>query len=300
MEQCRFLMIDRLLRLPNGHYHLYFFKNEKMNTIRKRKELRLLSKIGKIDRISVVDYNTKKENPIFVTEYKKDKNKVVKILRKYSFKEYQKIFQKENGILRCNSNSKVFGRRKTDEKDIFVTSLLKEITNDDTFLYDNEGIDITEKLLNHNPTRGFDIDLFDSKYNIVYEFLKTENAGVTNATAHPMRYSWTHNTYDNSKKFISLYHFSKAVGASLRFITYSMREQDANYIKLISDAVIDDKLGFLEDKEYIISAPKFKLFLEYSIKEQNDFLIEDNKSVYLSNIDFKYKKYKNKLNTLKI
>ncbi len=289
MDNYRFMMIDRLLKIGNGQYHLYFFKNEKMNTKRKRHELQCLSRLKGISRISVIVYNTENLNYLAVTNYKLNDRLKRHIAKIYSFKEYQDVFIKENNHSKVGKSTKIFGDKKSGNTDKFVTNLLKNMSKDDTFLMDNEGIDITEKLLKTTPTTAFDIDLYDSKNNVIYEFLKTENPYISNATAHPMRYSWTGQKEDNSQKFISLNQFAKQIGACLKFVIYSTRKKDCSYVKLISDAIIKDQNGFSKDKEYIISSDELGNFLEYNFHQQENYLIKDNDQVYLVDTDFKNK-----------
>lgn len=296
----RFFMIDRLLKIQENMYHLYFFKNEdiKDDIVRKRDELQILSKIKGINEISTIVYNSTVDDCFYVTEYELHDHITHHKAKPYSIEEYSKKFRKENDSVKRVQSSKKFGDKKKNDKDVFIIQILKEITHDETFESDDEGVGLTERLLGNDSTAGFDIDLYDRKNNIVYEFLKTETKEINNAKAHPMRYCWVKNKKDDARKFISLDEFSKTIKAQLIFVIYSMdsTRQDSNYVKLIMNSKIDPIHGFQEDYEYLLTLDEFKDFLIADASKMQKFLSRNRRKIHLKEADFDLRKeWKNRL-----
>lgn len=276
-----------------------------MDLPRKRKELRLISSLRGITQIVVVDYNTRHiedDDTIKITRYGLNDSIRHHLIH---IKDYKSKFQKENNSYRTGKSQKIFGSSKTNDVDEFVSLLLIKLTNNQTFKFDNEGIDITEKLLEGNPTAGFDIDLYDYCENIVYEFLKTKSNKVTNASAHPMKYCWTFKKGDDRQKFISLNDFCRTIHAQLILVFYSMSTKDetridSNYLKVITDVNIDKNKGFKSDKEYLLTKDNFERYLLSDDDGKKKVLrADDLPSLYLTKHDFDNKNvYKAKLKKL--
>lgn len=245
-NETRFLMVDRIVEYQR-RYLIYVFGNCEMDkTLKKRKnnEYYRISNVFTGARVIAVK-QSKSDNSFLITD--NDSHKKIKM----TFNEYRKIFNDEN-----NSSdptpSKPLGERKESNDDKFVTEFLTKITGEN-FISDDEGVRITEELLGQNNTHGFDLDVFDSKSKIVYEFLRRENPYVDNLTAHPMRYAWNSSNIDNRRKFISLWHFCQHFNLKLVFVSYSTQnEEDSDIVKLIIPDFIDDDRGFQGDTEYCL------------------------------------------------
>lgn len=252
-NETRFLMVDRIVEYQ-GKYLIYVFGNSEMDeTLRERKihEYHRINDTFSDARVIAVK-QSKSDNSFLIT----DNNGLRKV--KMTFNEYQKIFNDENNSFNPTP-SKPLGEKKESNDDKFVTSFLTKITGKD-FIGDDEGVKITEELLGQNNTHGFDLDVFDSKSKIVYEFLRRKSPSVDNLTAHPMRYAWNSSNIDNRRKFISLWHFCQHFDLKLVFISYSTSDEvDNNIVKLIIPELIDDDKGFQKDTEYCLN--KEELFL---------------------------------------
>ena len=84
-----------------------------------------------------------------------------------------------------NKGSKPLGKGDPDK---YVTELLTKLTNDKTFLGDDEGAKVTQNLLEGRNTYGFDIDLLDCDNKIVYEFLRRSKKRVN--TSYEILLEW--------------------------------------------------------------------------------------------------------------
>lgn len=144
-----------------------------------------------------------------------------------NFEDYKVWFKKINGVTPQNkSSSKTLQGAKRDNSvgDAYVQRILNEIHAFDfpctDFSYDDNGLGITIKSLDNEPTFGFDFDLYEPYTKVVVEFLKRENEHVTNLTAHPFRYPW------NRQKFISLGKYVEYLNGSLYLINYSDNDHE--------------------------------------------------------------------------
>lgn len=210
----------------------------------------------------------------------------------YSFKDYQKRFNQENNS-QSETPSKILGVRKESNDDKFVTQFLTELT-ELNFIGDDEGVEITERLLGSNNTNGFDLDIADTQNKVVYEFLRRKNSYINNLTAHPMRYCWNHSTSDNRQKFIALWNFCKSFSFKLICVSYSTEdEDDTTIMKLIIPEEINSQIGFINDIEYGLTKRQFDKFVKSA--KQSEFLKENNiPSIVLKKCDFEGE-YKRKL-----
>lgn len=284
IDRSRFLMIDRIVKTSDGYFIYIFGKNNMPEEMRERKnrEYLCIRKIFKNStKIKAVNYSTK-ENTFTINN-----------TSTYSFEEYQKIFQKENNSLK--EPSKKLGNEKDSDDDKFVTNLLVSLTGDNTFIGDDEGVAITERLLDNNSTNGFDIDIFDSQQRTVYEFLRRKNDYINNLTAHPMRYAWNPNNVDNRRKFISLSQFCNFYNFKLVFVSYSVNKKDSDIYKLIIPTDINPHKGFIKDTEYCLHKDDFLKFM----KNDGDPLTYLNDHAYpyltLNHQDFITSEYKQRL-----
>lgn len=177
-------------------------------------------------------------------------------IRAYSIKELSEYFNRINGE---NTNySKRLGSAKDDNGDNYTNNIIKQL-NGLLDYKDDAGLELTKELLNGNPTKGFDLDLFQyiSSTNefVFFEFLKRESTYTTNITAHPMRYCWTGNYRDNKQKFISLWEVKQYFGGRLFLINYS---DDISELISISEIVeLDPELGIREEYKYVMTYSQF-------------------------------------------
>lgn len=287
-NEARFLMVDRIVKYQRK-YLIYVFGNSEMDeTLRKRKinEYLRINDVFTDARVIAVR-QSKSDNSFLIT----DNNGHKKI--KMTFNEYQKIFNDENNSS-DSTPSKPLGEKKESNDDKFVTDFLTKVTGEN-FIGDDEGVKITEELLGQNNTHGFDLDVFDSKSKIVYEFLRRENNSVNNLTAHPMRYTWQGSNIDNSCKFKSLWHFCQHFNLELVFVSYSTQnEEDSNIIKLIIPDLIDDERGFQGDTEYCLKKEELLSLVQAS--EPIEFLNNNSfPSIHLTTQELGSNKYKYKL-----
>ena len=141
----------------------------------------------------------------------------------WGFKDIQKRFRDLNNI-DGDSRSKGLGATRSENVDYYVNGLLRSLYDKEDYQDDN-GLELTKKLLDGDTTKGFDLDLFQyiqsTNEYIIYEFLKRENPHINNIKAHPMRYCWTGNRNDNKQKFISLWNIKQFLNGRLFLINYS-------------------------------------------------------------------------------
>lgn len=286
ITKSHFLMLDRVVQIKPDleqkyAYHIYKFRKYPMSPElenRKYAEFYTIQHIFRNTLISVVTYDNKSINgdpeaklkvDRFITSNNKFKKSDSKI---YRFSDYQTDFCKENkAVYVINKGSKPLGKGDPDK---YVTELLTKLTNDKTFLGDDEGAKVTQNLLEGRNTYGFDIDLLDCDNKIVYEFLRRSKKRVNNLSAHPMRYCWSGKSGDNSSKFISLWRFCTYYNFKLVLVSYSSDEEDdSNLVKIIFPKKIDEDIGFLGDEEFAIKKSNLVEFLRNGSKK---YLEENN------------------------
>ncbi|WP_277291034.1 hypothetical protein [Streptococcus orisratti] len=295
ITKSHFLMLDRVVQIKPDlkwkyAYHIYkFIKVPMYPELRHRKlnEFYTIQHMFRDTVISVVLYDDKRINndleaKLKVERFKTPNNDLNEIdSRVRGFADYQKAFCEENKavyeISKRSERSKEpkklkKGRRskplKKDDPDEYVTELLAELTNDRTFLGDDEGAKVTKNLLNDHSTYGIDIDLLDCDNKIVYEFLRRSSDNVNNLSAHPMRYCWNGKPSDNSSKFISLWRFCTRYNFKLVLVSYSSYEEnDSNLVKIIFPNKIDENVGFLGDEEFAIKKSNLVEYLRNGSKE---------------------------------
>lgn len=291
ISKARFFMVDRILEETDiNSYRIYQFIKKNMSIeLRHRKlnEFYTIQHIFRNTNISVVIYD--QNNNFRIERWRTPADKLIKTKDEpYNFAEYQKIFCDENNS-NAQGSSKPLGDEKDSDDDKSVTELLQELTGNKTFAKDDEGVDVTEKLLNGVPTRGFDADLFDAKEGIVYEFLRRKSPYTTNLKTHPMRYTWTTGEKkDNRQKFISLWDFCTHYNLKLVLVNYSRNEEDSDIIKLIFPKDIDRKVGFLGDEEFAL---KKNDFVEYLKNANRKYLLNYS----IGNLEIKPEDYRTKV-----
>ncbi|MBU5676812.1 hypothetical protein KQI88_10315 [Alkaliphilus sp. MSJ-5] len=174
------------------------------------------------------------------------------------FETFQQKFIEINNKDGEEKKSKILGSIRGENIDTFVLDTLKQINccideNDDN------GLELTKKLLGEYTTKGFDFDLFQhiksTGETIIYEFLKNETSYVTNYTAHPMRYCWTGKPKDNRQKFIGLWTVKEKLNGRLFLINYSDCIEDGIGISEILD--LDVEKGIKEEYKYNLTYEEF-------------------------------------------
>lgn len=243
----------------------------------------------KIDALLAIEHNTSKmiilyqkhvQDYILYLAYDKE----IKI-RCCQFDELQLLFQKINGGNMTEFSKKLGSTTKETNEDPYVNTLLKEIHGMDHFSDDN-GIELTKKLLGDHATTGFDLDLYQYIEStgefVFYEFLKRENQYISNIEAHPMRYCWNKaNKKDNKKKYISLWRAKQHFGGRLFLINYS---DDLNEkVSIIEVLDLDEEKGILKEKKYCLSYNVFVSWLKdmnrYN-KPSTDYLADFKEVIY--------------------
>ena len=175
----------------------------------------------------------------------------------WEFKDIQKWFRGLNNI-DGDSRSKGLGATKSENIDYYVNGLLRLLYDKEDYQDDN-GLELTKKLLDGDTTKGFDLDLLQyiqsTNEYIIYEFLKRENSYISNIQAHPMRYCWTGRRNDNKQKFISLWNIKQFLNGRLFLINYS--DDDNERVSIIEVLDLDANKGILEEKKYCMSKNVF-------------------------------------------
>lgn len=286
----RFLMVDRVIKY-NNQYLIYIFGSNDMNKeqkTRKNSEYLCIKKLFKQANVIAVNHNSLNDSFEIYDNHG---------THSYSFRDYQQRFNKENGS-QLKTSSKVLGIRKESNDDKFVTQFLTRLTGFN-FIGDDEGVEITERLLEKNNTNGFDLDIIDTQNRVVYEFLRRKNQYINNLKAHPMRYCWNHRAFDNRQKFIALWNFCQSFDFRLVCVSYSTKDQpDTDIVKLIIPEKINSQVGFIKDTEYGLTKSQLYKFIKSS--KPTAFLKENNiPSITLKKDDFKGENapYKHKLQT---
>lgn len=239
--------------------------------------------------------------------YSDDNNEMLKIyydekwlIAKYTFNKLSNEFKEIN-----NSNgsySKKLGAAKEDNYDSFINTIIGTLYNIPDYK-DDCGLKLTKKLLGTDPTKGFDLDLFQyipsTKQYIFYEFLKREAKGVSNITAHPMRYCWTGYSMDNRKKFISLWKIAQAYKGKLILINYSDNQDED--ISLIEVTNLDENLGIRSEIKYVMNYHEFIGWLNYMNtynKSNTNYLDHFKSIVYDEEFFDNWKENKHKYGTI--
>jgi len=240
------------------------FLAEKIDFIMNMKE--------KIAKIFIV-YQKGKNKYVMMTNDLKD-NKKYKVVIYKSLKEFRKVFQRLNNIDQNASYSKALGNAKEEIEDVYVNKLLGVIHKNKKF-HDDNGIELTQLLLNGQGTKGFDLDLFQyipsTDEYVLFEFLKRKNNYVTNITAHPKRYCWNGKMKDNKQKFNSLWKAKEFFKGRLFLVSYS---DDLNEdISLMEVIQCDEEKGILEERKYRLTTREFICWLRdmntYNEKDKN-------------------------------
>ena len=202
------------------------------------------------------------------------------------FNEFQTIFNGINNIEGEEKKSKILGSIREENTDTFVLDTLKKINSciDEN---DDNGLEITKKLLGDYTTKGFDFDLFQvietTGETIIYEFLKNETSYITNYKAHPMRYCWTGKPKDNKQKFIGLWAVKGILNGRLFLINYSDNLEDGIGISEILDLDIIE--GIREEYKYNLT---YQEFIDW-MTEMNEYIDTDRD--YLKNYNDKRKHF---------
>lgn len=183
-------------------------------------------------------------------------------MKKYSFEELSKYFRVVNGS--NTDKSKKLGSAKGENGDNYTNAIIKELNGLD--IYDDDGgLTLTKALLAEDPTKGFDLDLFQyiesTNEFIFFEFLKRENKYVTNITAHPMRYCWNESKHDNKRKFIGLWKACEFFCGRLFLVNYSDNKNEKISISEIID--LDEALGIRHEYKYVMSYTEFIGWLKF-------------------------------------
>lgn len=196
-----------------------------------------------------------------------------------NFKLLQEWFRTLNNI-DSNGLSKKLASARDSNIDTYINDILINLYDLNT-LYDDNGIELTKKLLAGDETKAIDADLFQyvesTNEYIIYEFLKNDTGYLHNIQAHPMRYSWKNEGYigDNKLKYISFWNLKKFFGGKLFLINYS--ENDDERISIIDVVDLDPKTGFTAEKKYCMSKNVFLAWLkdmhEYN-KSHNEYLAD--------------------------
>lgn len=233
---------------------------------------------------------------LLIVVYDENANKILFVKRMpeikwniVDFARFKEIFVGINNIDGAEKKSKKLGSVRKENKDNFVLDTLKKINccideNDDN------GLEITKKLLGEYTTKGFDFDLFQyietTGETIIYEFLKKETSYVSNYTAHPMRYCWTGKPRDNKQKFIGLWTVKEKLNGRLFLINYSDNLDDGIGISEILDLDIDE--GIKGEYKYNLT---YKEFIQW-MTEMNGY--NDYDTDYLKKYNSKRKHFDRK------
>lgn len=179
----------------------------------------------------------------FLVQYSVRKNCYnINRVKNYTSSEFVEWFNELNYKSKVDSNrSKPLGSATNNEGDPYVASLLNAVYSNDLkyigvkFDNDDNGLHIVKEILKDNSTFGFDFDLFESTNKVVIEFLKRENAYVSNLTAHPNRYVF------NYKKFQNLWKAAKFLNSKIPMLFLVNYSDNVNEnISLIKVLDIDE------------------------------------------------------------
>lgn len=212
-----------------------------------------------------------------------------------NFKLLKQWFRHLNNIDGDIYSSKPLGSSRDLNVDNYVIGLLRHLYCDNKFIDDN-GLELTKKLLSGDSTTAIDFDLFQyipsTNEYIIYEFLKRDSNYVNNITAHPMRYSWTEKDKNNKQKFISFWKAKNYFNARLFLINYSNNFDEK--VSIIEVIALDENIGFIEERKYVMSQNIFIAWLKdmYNYKKNHNDYLSDFKCV---NYDYDFfKKYHSK------
>lgn len=250
-----FFTVDRL-QITNGNLISFEFidldKPKSYDKNYTEKKLEVISKNNFSDEFFLIQYSLEK-NKMFIKKGQNREN-----ILNGNFLDFTEWFKTMNlyGKEKDNkSTSKALASATENLGDPYVLSLYEEIYKENFPLLniweDDNGLEIVEKALKKISTFGFDFDMFDSKSNTVFEFLKRESKYVTNLTAHPVRYTW------NKRKFISLWEASKRVNngiPELFCISYSEDYKESIQVIKILDFDTD-----LSNKKMVTSDIGYEL-----------------------------------------
>lgn len=265
----RFFTIDRILKSTSS-YHAYLIASNSLNNIFSYHGLDALEyKFEKARKISGLFKNITiiNETPsqlidcYNIDNYSTNSWNIKK--RTKTIESCSLEFITENNAVNTTRGNNIPSKRlgKSNIEDS-LSNFLYALTNDIRFQLDNEGLDLTRKLLGNNPTFGTDVDFYDSTTNTVYEFLNIGKGQTVNPiTSHPMRYCWNKSSRDNRHKFISIYNLCKFLNSSLIFVNYTDFQTDSSIIKLIVSPIISEMNGFISDVEVVMTVSEFREFI---------------------------------------
>jgi len=214
-----------------------------------------------------------------------------------SFNDLQQWFRDLNNTDdEVQTSSKGLGTVRASNEDNYVNGLLQSLYSNNSFKDDN-GLELTKRLLNGDTTKGFDFDLFQyipsTNEYIIYEFLKRDFPYIDNIQAHPMRYSWTGKTNDNKQKYISLWKAKEYLNARFFLVSYSDNINEK--VSIIEVLALDEDTGFVEENKYVMSQNVFHGWLKdmntYQ-KDHNDYLSDFKSENYNQEFFEKYQKLK--------
>lgn len=225
----------------------------------------LLSKLSSTGNSKNIEVVTVRYNSN--SEYQDDSNISVSVDFKndeyIKFKTFKETYLKHSADVK--GNSKQYGAVKV-KPDNYLNHLLSliypesysanKLSDKSKYIIDDDmGKPLIRTILGSGVTHGFDVDIFEPEKWIVIELLKRDNPGVTNLTAHPMRYM-----YKNKQKFISLWTFSQLFGGEFYCINYSDEEDEPLSIIKVVDFDVDSA-KFKSDIGYEISAEDYRRWL---------------------------------------
>lgn len=302
----RFFTIDRILK-GTSSYHAYLIASTSLNNIFSYHGLDVLEyKFEKARKISGLFKNITviNESPnqfidcYSIDNYSTNSWNIKK--RTETIENYSQEFITENNMVSTargnNIPSKKLGKSSIEDN---LSNFLYTLTNDMRFQLDNEGLDLTRKLLGNNPTFGTDVDFYDSTTNTVYEFLNIGKGQTVNPiTSHPMRYCWNKSSRDNRHKFISIYNLCKFLKSSLIFVNYTDFQTDSSIVKLIVSPIINEMYGFISDVEVVMTVSEFREFIWISDSNVRLNYLKDHYHTKIYSQNFSDNSYKSMLQNL--
>lgn len=211
----------------------------------------------------------------------------------YDFKQFSSWFLELNGqVTNDKDSSKSVGSVRNENLDIYVADLLntyyRETYETIDFSVDDNGLKLVKAVLDScgESTYGFDLDLYCSNSGVIFEFLKRENAYVTNLTAHPARYPW------NKQKFVSLWNATRRMSENNRLALINYSDDPTESVGLIVvqdfDTNMRNRKMSLSEIAYNIGKKEDIIQLLKAIEngrlEANDYLSHKPKEV--RNLEF--------------
>lgn len=173
--------IDRLQFVNNNEnliaFEFFNIDNESTNKLFIEEKIKVITKCRFIDTLYNVAYHNDNQKELIIQSITLDKKKPSKC--KVPFQIFSQWFNNLNHT-NIDNRSKRLGLSTKNTGDPFVQDLLNKIYcgtkfQNIQFNFDDSGVELVEKVLNDNPTYGFDFDLFEETNNIIIEFLKRQN-----------------------------------------------------------------------------------------------------------------------------